>query len=97
MSLLAMFQKQNVKRKSEAFVCDHFGQMWECASEEHKRLLLRVAFLQDQAEPKHWGAYSKQEQRTLHQFGLWLEEFADFQRVVKKKSMAFEKRINAPD
>lgn len=47
MSLVAMFQKQKVSNSKKAFSCDHFGLMWNQASEEHKRLLLRAAFLQE--------------------------------------------------
>ncbi|WP_346556649.1 hypothetical protein ABCW44_09380 [Mannheimia haemolytica] len=99
MSLVAMFQKQKVSNSKKAFRlgCDHFGLMWNQASEEHKRLLLRAAFLQENPEPKPWGAYSREEKSTLHSFGLWFEEFADFQRVMKNDSKLREKRINAPD
>ncbi|AGK02340.1 hypothetical protein MHH_c18920 [Mannheimia haemolytica M42548] len=53
--------------------------------------------MQDNPEPKPWGAYSPQEKRLLHSFSLWLEQIADFQRVMKRESKLREKHINAPD
>lgn len=96
-SLLSVFQKQRVSEKRSAFRLDHFGAMWNKASEEHRRFLLRVAFLQESPEVKPWGAYTEEEQRALHTFGLWAEEFADFQKAVKSRSKQFEKRINQAD
>ena len=96
-SLLSVFQKQRVSEKRSAFRLDHFGAMWNKASEEHRRFLLRVAFLKEDAQPQSWGAYTEEEQRALHTFGLWAEEFADFQKAVKNKSKAFEKRLNQAD
>lgn len=97
MSLLTAFQKQRVESHRQVFEIDHFGKVWDSASEAHKRLLLRAAFLDTQSETKFWKAYSEEERRTLHTFGLWLEEFADFQKAVKKRSKAFEQNINKAD
>lgn len=73
MSLVAMFQKQKVSNSKKAFSCDHFGLMWNQASEEHKRLLLRAAFLQENPEPKPWGAYSRQEKAPCIHSGCGLK------------------------
>lgn len=96
-SLLTTFQKLRVAEKRKAFCIDHFGEMWDKSSDDHKRFLARAAFLQADPVIKNWHAYSQEDQSLLHSFGLWAEEFADFQKAIKNRSKAFEKRLNQAD
>lgn len=94
-SLLFELQKRHIEKEKKTFTVDHFSLVWEAASNTHKRFLLKLAGFD--LEPKYWGGYDKQEQRTLHSVALWAEEFAKFQQAVKQDSKRLEKRINARD
>lgn len=97
MDFVATYQKIRINTNHKQFTCNHLGEIWGKENDDFKRFLLRVAFLQDNPEPKPWGAYSPQEKRLLHSFSLWLEQIADFQRVMKRESKLREKHINALD
>ena len=94
-SLLFEYQKQKVEQIKQEFTIDKLGEYWAIATDVNKRLLLKLADFD--LTPKHWGGYSKQEQRALQSCALWVESCGGCQSEFRKKLSALEKRSNGRD
>lgn len=54
MDFVATYQKIRINTNHKQFTCNHLGEIWGKENDDFKRFLLRVAFLQDNPEPKPW-------------------------------------------